>query len=242
MDEQSDPPGPRFDDPNVVEAVRWYAELATVHGVKPIFPGEDPSRPETTAWDNRQSLVNSGRVALWSRISGGPFSDLPDDFNVGVAPLPLSGGKIGGWVAEGYYVSRSTLYPQQCWEWIKFLSDHSLEVVEGVPARRSAVESPDFFAKAGEERAQVFLFSMAHLDGIHHWYQTPALNQSYYWFIEAFARAVERKDPGTALAEAQGKAEAFIACLASRDDLTNEEAQKACAREADPDYRGWYEE
>lgn len=34
IDDQANPPRPRFDAPDVVEAVRWYVELATVHGVK----------------------------------------------------------------------------------------------------------------------------------------------------------------------------------------------------------------
>lgn len=238
MDTQSEPPRPRFDDSEVIEAVRWYAELATVHGVKPIFPGEDPTRRETIAWDSRHSLVNENRVALWSR--GGVFPGyLPSDLRVGVVPLPLARNGVPGWYVKGYYISNDTPYPQQCWEWIQFLSEHSAEVAEGLPAWRSAAESPTFRARVGEEKTEALLFSMAHLDEARPWYEAYADGPPYYWFTVAYGQILEGEEPSIALAEAQAKTEAFVACLETRPDPTDEEAQDACAKEVDPSYRGW---
>jgi hypothetical protein len=181
-----------------------------------------------------------GRVALWSNFIGTVISS-PSDVRAGVVSLPSGDGTISGWFVEGYYISADTPYPQQCWEWIKFLSEHSLEVVKGPPARRSVAEAPDFRAKVGEEAAEAFLFSMAHIDQAHPWYAIYAPHRSYYWLVEAYGQILRGEEPGRALAEAQSKAEAYIACLEIKGDPADEAVQKACAREADPNYRGLYE-
>jgi len=38
VDDSTDPPTPRFDQPEVIEAVRWYADLYLEHRVMPYFP------------------------------------------------------------------------------------------------------------------------------------------------------------------------------------------------------------
>jgi ABC-type glycerol-3-phosphate transport system substrate-binding protein len=241
VNDQAHPPRPRFDDPDVVEAVHWHVELATVHGVMPIFPGEDPSRPETSAWEKRQSLIREGKAAMWSdTVGSGTF--FPEDLRRGIAPLPLGEGKMADLFVWGYYISKDTPYPRQCWEWIKFLSDHGLEATRGLPARRSAAESPQFRTKVGEEEAEVYLFSLERTEEVRSLYESPWLGRSHYWLLEALGHVMEGKDPEWALAEAQRKAEAYIMCLESKDGFADEEVQKACAKEVDPNYREFGEE
>ena len=242
--DQADPPRPRFDDPAVVEAVRWYVELSTVHGVKPVSPEEDPTRPDFTAFEERLSLMRTGKAAMWTDItSNGISPSLPKDLRLGIVPLPLGEAGMTDWYLGGYYISKDTPYPQQCWAWIKFLSDHGLELVRGLPARRSAAESSQFRAKVGEEAAEAYLFSLERSAGSRPFLETASwLYPSRFWLLEAYGQVLKGTDPESALAEAQRKAEAYIVCLESKEDFADEGVQKACVREVDPDYREFSEE
>lgn len=236
MDEERDPPWPRLDDPAVVEAVRWYVELSTVHGVNPLFSGEDPSRPETMAWDRRWRLVNENRAAMWiiSPSDEEMLSDAPE--RQGVAPLPLNDGGAIPLNFLGYYISAPTSYPHQCWTWLKFLSDHGQQITQGLPARRSAAESPEYTEQVGEEMVAAMRFSLQYGAFGSPMDQETWLVPTYYWLQQAFGQALQGQDVAQALAEAQRKAEAHVLCLEREDDFTNAEILRTCAREVDPDY------
>ena len=242
MDEERDPPWPRLDDPAVVEAVRWYVELSTVHGTSPLFPGEDPSRPETTAWERRQALLSEGKAAMWitTPLQEGMVHGSPD--RLGITPLPLNDGGAIPSSFLGYYISAATPYPRQCWEWLKFLSDHGQQVVRGLPARRSAAESPEYAERMGEEMAAAMRFSLQHGASGSPMDTEPWLSPvTYSWFWQAFGQALQGQDVAQALGEAQRKAEAYVLCLEREDGFADEEVQKTCAREVDPDYRAFGE-
>jgi hypothetical protein len=175
-------------------------------------------------------------VALWCEYTGSEMYIVPRDFEFGIAPLPVGRGTMTNWVAFGYYISRDTPHSRQCWEWIKFLSEHNIEIVEQLPARRSIAESSAFRAKVGEEEAEIYLFSMEQNERQSQFHETFWLGKSRYWLVHALGRVMEGNDLEESLAEAQRKADAYIACLESKAGFADEKVQTACAKEVDHDY------
>ena len=228
VDEQQDPPWPRFDDPAVIEAMRWYVALSTVHGVTPLLP-------EKEAGERRWTLLSEGKVAMWTDINSAWQSPLPLDW-LGVAPLPLNEGGsivISSLDLQGYYISAETPYPDQCWTWLRFLSDHGQQVARNLPARRSAAESSGYVERTGEEMAAAMRFSLEH--GL---YDSVSVEGSWFvraynWLEQALEQAMQGQDVAQILAETQRKAKVYVLCLESKGGFADEEAQKTCAEEAD---------
>lgn len=233
------PPSPDFDNPVVIEAVRWYADLSRVHEVKPVFPVGLASGPASRP--QRQALIDSGRAAMWTNPRGtDTFSSLvpPVEVPYGIAPLPLGQGQISLFRMEGYFISADTASPQACWEWLKFLSDE-LGSGQGVPARRSLAESAEFRHQVDEEAAAAtYRYSLEHGDSsiFRLKMDNPWLSICLSWFYEAFDAIMDGDDEALALGEAQRKAEMFIQCL-GEDIISGDEAHyRECAQEVDPGY------
>ncbi|HUM72164.1 MAG TPA: extracellular solute-binding protein, partial [Chloroflexota bacterium] len=129
VDNTIDPPRTGFTQPATVEAIRWYMQLSTEYGVKPVFDG--------TQTEDRDSLIREGRAGMWITLSPGEY-EMPD---VGVAPLPFpvdSTAVPGATQLSGYFIS-GTASPetrQACWQWITFLTEQP-NATWGIPARRS---------------------------------------------------------------------------------------------------------
>jgi ABC-type glycerol-3-phosphate transport system substrate-binding protein len=195
----------RFDAPEVVAAVGWYADLALVHGVMPLL-GADPAVP-WAGWGERQALVREGRAVMWTDYTGVDRGDVwPPGVDVGMAPLPLGGAGAAG-VADfhydGLFISAAAADPQGCWEWITLLSAQP-ELVSGLPARMSILESAEFAEQVGEEALGVYR-ALAVYEGT----ASPAT----YWagedlqrLNEALQEILAGADPATVLAEAQARA------------------------------------
>jgi ABC-type glycerol-3-phosphate transport system substrate-binding protein len=224
-----------FTDPMLIEALQWYADLAHVHQITPIFPEEDPAHPNTTAWLKRQNLIQTGQAAMWiSTPEFGSFSNLPPDMDIGVASLPLKQEKVPFATVLGYYISKETPYPQHCWSWITFLTEQSLSAASNLPPRRSIAESLDFSTKVGSEVASAYLYSIERAQAN----QTPVgptAIPGYYWLYEAYGQAMDGISAQTALEQAQKKTTAYFACLESHANFEDESLQKSCAMEADPE-------
>jgi multiple sugar transport system substrate-binding protein len=146
---------PRFDDPAVVAAVRWYANLALVYGVMPNMPGENgdpgPGRIEVL-----YALVRAGQVAMWSDFTGLDRSDIwPVGVQVGIVPMPVAEpGEAGitNFVPSAFFISAQASHPEACWEWIRYLSNCP-EIVTGLPVRHSVIESTAWATQAGAAAA-----------------------------------------------------------------------------------------
>ena len=245
VDHDANPPRIRFDDPMVVAAVQWYADLALVHGVKPAHP-IDYGQQRISGAQERLTLITSGRAAMWTTPSSflerARHDVFPEDFQLGVAPLPLQlggGGYRQIWFS-GYWVSAEAAHPEACWEWLVFLTGHP-GVDEGLPARRSVAESEAFRQQVGKELATAHLFAIAHQDS-----DAPSLGDStrqwvdMYWFYAAYDRIIAGEDAETALAWAQEMTEAHLACVISRKDQEGQDVYHTCATEVDQDYSVWY--
>jgi ABC-type glycerol-3-phosphate transport system substrate-binding protein len=240
IDTTAQPPQPRFNDPRVIEAVRWYADLILKYGVRPIPIGSVSGLGDLGRY---RALVTTGRAAMWMDFGGSKlFLHLPQDTHM--APLPEGEGGIGGsaFFCRGYFISKDTPHPQACWEWLKFLSEQ-LSPIEGLPPRRSLAESAEFISQVGEETARVYLVSLERIENLSSplYEQLPWLKRTLFWFYRAFDSIIEGEDVGTALDEAQRKAEGYIRCLESKGGFVDEEVQKACAREVDGDYKDFGE-
>jgi multiple sugar transport system substrate-binding protein len=236
IDATAQPPQPQFDNPQMVEAVRWYADMILKYGVRPAPVG---SVSELGDQGRYHALVTTGRAAMWMDFSSNQlFPDLPSDTHL--APLPQGEGGISGSAAfcRGYFISKGTPYPQACWEWLKFLSEQ-LSPVEGLPPRRSLVESAQFRAQVGEETARVYLASLERIDNLSSplYEQLPWLKRTLFWFYQAFNAIMEGEDADSALNEAQREAEVYIGCLESKEGFADEEVQKACAKGGDPQHQ-----
>ncbi|MCX7681105.1 MAG: extracellular solute-binding protein [Anaerolineae bacterium] len=237
LDETQNPPALTFDSPATVAALHRYADLATVHRVQPSS-AVDLAHADGTALTEWESLIRSGRAAMWmlsSSWSAYLHSGQPED--VGVVPLPAGGGSSGYVQAKGYFISAQARAPQVCWEWITFLSTQP-DAVEGLPARKSVAESEAYRRQVGEERADAYLASVTDVNS-HSFTLTaarhPWLHGVEFWLFRAYTQAVNGETSvEAALADAQVLADAYRACVISRDALYDQEKWGACLREVDP--------
>ncbi len=154
---------PRFDSPDVVDAVQWYADLAVKHGVMPVFTDDLP-QPDPAAQEARRELVRAGRVAMWTDFAGiDRSSTWPTDTKVGMAPLPVGAEAVGEFLYEGLFIASDTPNASACWEWIKAVSRQS-ELVRALPARRSLLESTGFTDQVGRDAAEAYRASLEYAE------------------------------------------------------------------------------
>jgi multiple sugar transport system substrate-binding protein len=245
IDYDTDPPTIHFDDPATIEAVQWYADLGLVHEVMPSLP-LNAYQPDIAGYQERMSLISSGRAAMWTlygNMMGMGLSALfPDDFEFGFAPLPLApqGGGYRQIYFSGYFIAADAANPKACWDWLVFLTENP-PAQGGLPPRRSVAESEAFRQQVGEEIADVYQFAISHSQELA---ASPTdersrIGTSTYWLYTAYDRILAGEDAETALAWAQDMAEAFGACLASREDLEGQESIKTCATQVDPEFPVW---
>jgi ABC-type glycerol-3-phosphate transport system substrate-binding protein len=253
VNENVDPPTFGFNDPATIEAVRWFSNLTTEHGVKPVFTTNIVTNIDSSRFNERQALIDSGQAAMWTFSHSSGLIRVPSpgeqtvDPNVGVVALPVgaNGEWLGGYqAASGFFISAHAGAPQACWEWIKYLSENSSETrvewfLPMLPARISAAESAAYASMMGQERATAYLVSInrairpspfERFSSENNW-----LNRAYVWLTKAYDQILHEGVPvEEALAVAQETAEAYRACIIDRQAFTNAEEQEACLHEADP--------
>ncbi|GAB4581597.1 MAG: hypothetical protein Fur0022_43460 [Anaerolineales bacterium] len=208
------PPIAYFGTTETIQTFSWLAGLKN-SGVLLV---NDQSN-----WASVQNAMVSGQVAFWISEIGhpeGPYfsTQTQATFEIGVVPLPsLSDpNKSVSWRTEtGYYISRQTKNPEVCWDWIKFLSEKPI-AFSGVPARYSVAQSPDWETTVGSEEAAVYRIALGqgkHWDGI---MPDPTINSplSFLW-SQSLNAIFEGSDPTQVLTEAQQKADAYLACIAT---------------------------
>jgi multiple sugar transport system substrate-binding protein len=209
IDTTTDPPTPRFDQPEVVEAVQWYADLYQKHRVTPFFELEDSSK--------RMALVEEGRVAMWDEDYSNWESDRQSK-NLGVVPFP-EGTRIWAW--DRAAISAGTAHPEAAWRWLKALGEGVPQTYRGrfLPARQSVVEASGFLGTLDGELAAALRYAVEHGYGSG-WSPTHAGYREWPGY-SAFTGAIESVLRGEtsveeALAEAQTRAEAILSAQAAR--------------------------
>jgi ABC-type glycerol-3-phosphate transport system substrate-binding protein len=241
VDDSVDPPAFAYDDPATVEAMQWYADLTTVHGVKPIFVTDlNTLLGATSAVMEREGLVNEGRAAIWTGSPAGAalFGDR-SELNAGAASLPLreDGTSTASFLAtSGYFISADTDNREACWQWITFLSDHP-EANQGLPARRSVAESDEYKRLVGADKAEAYLASVGDSDrpsAFQIFSEEDWLGWGIFWYGQAFGQVLEGDvTVEEALDAAQKLADDYRACVIAGDDFGDSAAQ-ACAKQVDP--------
>ncbi len=206
-DYEADPPVPRFEDPDVVEAVRWYTDLHLRDEVMPYF--EPPEEGEEPLISDAAALIDSGQAAMW------PETDLlwwvrSQQGNIGVVPFPTdapdwpaSPGTVGS-----LSVSAGTTQPEASWRWLEYLSRQSLSGLQlGIrfmPARRSAAETGGFWDGLDEEFAGALRYALDHGYAA----RAPVAYDAFSDALDTILRGDESVED--ALAEAQAQAELEI--------------------------------
>jgi multiple sugar transport system substrate-binding protein len=200
----------RLDDPEIVEAIRWYVELRQA-GIVPEYElgeaGEYDREMYARNRDLWESLINRGKMAMWSTYPGLGHShyEVWKDLDVGLVPMPQGPGRVADLLESGYYISAETEHPEACWEWFKFLSSQ-VAAAQGIPARRSAARSEEYRQQMRAEVADVYL---ATLEGSEHVIDL----DSFYWdsylgqIQKAVIWALQGEDVERALRQVQDQAE-----------------------------------
>jgi len=137
-----------LDDPQVIEAVEWYVDLARKHQVMPELTA--------AAGDQWRSLFMSvwqGRVGMWMLLlseRGGRNQRRPWPFSWGVVPLPRDQDRVTFLVSSGYFITANSSSVKESWLWLKYLATEA-DLAWDVPPRRSVVESDAYRQRVGEE-------------------------------------------------------------------------------------------
>jgi multiple sugar transport system substrate-binding protein len=241
IDDSLDPPAPSYNDPDTVEAVRWYAGLTTEHGVKPVFLTDLTNLAgASSAYMEREGLINNGRAGMWT---GSPTTAVlfgeRSGMNLGMVALPVraEGDSAAGFLTvSGYFISAQTEQRQACWQWITYLSDHPA-AIQGLPARRSVAESDAYREQVGAERADAYLASVGDAErpsAFQLYTEEEWLGGALFWYSQAFGQVLEGKaSVEDALDAAQDLADDYRACVVAGGDY-GQEAWEACAKEVDP--------
>jgi ABC-type glycerol-3-phosphate transport system substrate-binding protein len=238
------PGAAHFDHPDTAAAVDWLISLSDAGIIPP--PDEGGTRSAFGRLDDHFRLVESGRAAMWlDRASpsetGSTVSAEGLPFEVGVAPMPQGAHLLGGYSVSGFLISRRANDPSACWEWITFLSAQP-GAFKGMPARRSLIESGEWEARFGADRAAAIQRTIAWPPDLIYTFDAfdeAALLQGKQplvaWLQDAIAGVLEGGDTAALLAVAQQKADDYVACRATA--TADRESIIACARRADPDYK-----
>jgi multiple sugar transport system substrate-binding protein len=166
IDDSTEPPLPRYDQAEVIDAVRWYTDLYLKEQVMPFFePGD-----EITLLPEEEVLIDEGKAAMW------PESDLVwwwrnQQGNVGAVPFPVD---IPGALAtpawtSGLTMSAGTAQADAAWRFMDFVTRQPSAGlglgVQSLPARRSVVESTGFWDGVDEELAATLQYAIEHSQG-----------------------------------------------------------------------------
>ncbi|HNP71314.1 MAG TPA: extracellular solute-binding protein [Kouleothrix sp.] len=238
---------PNFDDPKTVQAIQWYLDLSSVHKVMPTL--KFPYQRDDNFNDQSYEYVQNGRAGMWFDqgygMFGGPNGGgggQGQQFEVGIAPLPIGGGglRAGDMYLRGLHISAQSQQQQACWEWLKFLSADVTNLQGAIPARKSIISGDAFKAQASPDvlalvKAYGDVFNRSSAQASQGSDPSQIYNIDTYWFFKALSEALDKKATLAAgLAEAQKNSVAWLDCMAK---TPNKPA--TCAQQVDPKYNGY---
>ncbi len=241
IDERPTPPALTFNDPSVVEALRWYTSLTTEYGAKPAFITDISKLAGANAmYMEREALINEGRAAMWTNSGTtaalfGPRQGL----NMGVAPLPARAdgtGKASMLTTSGFFISAETSEAQACWQWLTFLGQQPQSAL-GLPARRSLAESEAYRKQVGDDRAAAYLSCLADAaepSSFDVLSKEDWLGGGLFWLTQAYGKVLDKKSGvEEALNEAQKLADQYRACMVAAGDY-GQKTYESCLKQTDP--------
>ncbi|MBE7530366.1 MAG: extracellular solute-binding protein [Ardenticatenaceae bacterium] len=154
VDWKMSPPRPRFDDPELINAVRQHTDLYLIDKV-------GPDGSTTTAYNEAERLIAEEHAAMWPVFYTelGRYAEMQD---IGVVPLPTSKQPETTMVyVNGFAISAGTSHPQAAWEWINFLT-HQLPVAEGIPARTTTREADRSWQNTDTQIREAVMYGLAY--------------------------------------------------------------------------------
>jgi len=241
IDERPTPPALTLNDPTVVEALRWYADLTTEYGAKPAYITDIGKMAGAGAmYVEREGLINEGRAAMWTNSGTtaaifGPRKGL----RMGVAPLPARAdgtSKASLLTTSGYFISARTDKAQACWQWLTFLSQQP-EAAIGLPARKSVAESEAYRKQAGDDRAAAYLSCVADAaepSSFDVLSNEDWLGGGLFWLTQAYGKVLDKKSGvEEALNEAQKLADQYRACMVAAGKY-DQKTYEGCLKQTDP--------
>ncbi|MFZ6027072.1 MAG: ABC transporter substrate-binding protein [Chloroflexota bacterium] len=246
LDLSGSAPAVLFDSADFINSLAWMDGLVKSGAL--LIQNE-------TNWEESQKAIEEGRIAFWITQVGQPqgwyFSEQEPSFDIGVATMPVvenpSSSYMYGSSDQGQFISAQSDNPQACWNWIKFLSEQPTAFT-GVPARKSVQRSPQWEAAVGQEYAETYRQAAAQSRPF-----DPAAYESAYspiswpiytWRQEITSALFKGEDYNKVIPKAQQKAEDYLACMASVDQESLDEAElqeevTRCAQQADPENPQW---
>ncbi|MCD6218767.1 sugar ABC transporter substrate-binding protein [Candidatus Calescamantes bacterium] len=151
-----------IDTPEAIAAVRWAVELVTKHHVAPSISESSSGRAMVSS--GGIDLFRLGKVAMVR--NGRWYLDVlstSKDLNWAVAPFPKGKEKVMFQVPIYMAIYSKTKYPQQSWDFIKFMISNEgqrllvLNRTE-IPVRSSIAYSQEYLTYGGRQDAnKVFL-------------------------------------------------------------------------------------
>jgi multiple sugar transport system substrate-binding protein len=156
VDDAANPARLAIDSPEALEAVRWFAELQTVHHVAPDAAAEEAESSES------RFLAGTTAMFLNSR-RGVPTYRTITAFDWDIAPLPQGHRPAGVLHADGYCMAKASTNKQAAWTFVEFAnSPEGQRIMAGtgrtVPSLRSVAESTAFLdPNAKPAGSRVFL-------------------------------------------------------------------------------------
>jgi ABC-type glycerol-3-phosphate transport system substrate-binding protein len=230
IDPDAWPPTPQFDHPAVIGALTWLGQMAEAGVLYPSVNYSSRTTPNEGAQllQDQGELINRDQAAMWGRTVGSVD---------GVAPYPQTELiNISGQAAipQVLLISKRSLNPAGCWEWLKFLTAQP-DIFFGVPVRRSVLESPEWTAAVGAEAATAYQIMVAQPRlSIPPW----AIHPYRFWWSDALEAVFAGEDAAVVLRQIQQKAELFYNCYINLNEPEPEREQvRACVLQVDPDFQ-----
>ena len=100
FDLNSDPPTARLEDPEVVAAFQWLADLHTEYEVAP-YAKPPQSEEDAAAYEEMFRLMDEGKVAMWPETSEA-YIWRSEQRNIGVVPFPVDSSSDRSSPVMGY--------------------------------------------------------------------------------------------------------------------------------------------
>ena len=149
VDDLQHPTTPTLDDPQTIEAIRWYSDLFNHYEVAP-----DPSVLQLTFSGGIREAVANGYCGTWLgwySDRGSADSDHPWAIGWRMMPLPKNDSTFELGDVDGYYVTSSCEHPKEALMLLRFMADRLDVVGAKLPPRRSLVNSEAYERAVGSD-------------------------------------------------------------------------------------------
>lgn len=162
VDDLDAPTALTLDEPATQEAIAWFTELQTVHGVVPDAVAEEAESSESRFLNGRLGMFVESRRAV-------PEFRAIEGFDWDVAPLPVGKERASVLHSDAYCITAASEHKDAAWTFIEFantLEGQTLLAGTGrtVPSRIELAESPVFLdPDAKPANSQAFLDAIPHI-------------------------------------------------------------------------------